>query len=215
MDFCQSLNNLFIDVQLQSCIVWLKLNWNTYFVFFYIWIKMFLYYSCIRKLLWNNCSHTMYHVTIGLCKFIETYFILFTACCKSHAQWPCFIYFLFQGPSGPQGPIGYPGPRGVKVDVRIMWTLHLFMLSSRTVLYFLLFWLQWPWVSPVHQGADGVRGLKGSKGEKVWIYRVELFSCQFSISEMTISDMKATENRSTHETLLHTDILTTLQTICI
>lgn len=26
-----------------------------------------------------------------------------------------FICFYLQGPAGPQGPLGYPGPRGVKV----------------------------------------------------------------------------------------------------
>lgn len=34
-----------------------------------------------------------------------------------------FVCLLFQGPAGPQGPIGYPGPRGVKVGDLLITTI--------------------------------------------------------------------------------------------
>lgn len=71
---------------------------------------------------------------------------------------------IVQGPSGPQGPIGYPGPRGVKVKIGIIKVTHRVIISPE-VLFVFGFWANPSF--PIQQGADGVRGLKGSKGEKV------------------------------------------------
>lgn len=35
----------------------------------------------------------------------------------------------FKGPAGPQGPIGYPGPRGVKVYNQLMFISHPFIYN--------------------------------------------------------------------------------------
>lgn len=71
---------------------------------------------------------------------------------------------IVQGPSGPQGPIGYPGPRGVKVKIWLIKAIHHVTISPG-LLFVFEFCVNRSF--PIQQGADGVRGLKGSKGEKV------------------------------------------------
>lgn len=59
---------------------------------------------------------------------------------------------IFQGPPGPQGPIGYPGPRGVKVNV-IFFTRLNFNVKSYNHLIFPIYSIGSRWC----QGSQGLQ----------------------------------------------------------
>lgn len=69
------------------------------------------------------------------------------------------IFLLLKGLPGPMGSIGYPGPRGVKVSI--------IFTARRPHMNFNDGFHANNDRFPPYQGAEGIRGLKGGKGEKV------------------------------------------------
>lgn len=96
-----------------------KVNFLVFYVLvlvFTFFVLQFIAHRCLTQVSYI-VDHPICHikVNLNLINFKESIFLIYS-------------FIKFQGPSGPQGPIGYPGPRGVKVNQEF-YQKHAMMLT--------------------------------------------------------------------------------------